>query len=271
MKLTTLILCFLIQLLIVSASGGQDQRPNRKCPQLVIACPLETVEQDTQLRFSAMVAASESNPALTYTWSLTAGRISEGQGTPSIIVDTTALGGRRLTAKVLVGGIARECQSTLSCAIYVMKPTTLAVNPAESVVVTSKPPEKPTAPVIKPPDAGGTNVRRLYDYGDLALEAEKTHLASLAKELKNQPDAQAYIIVYGGRCGAGSQAVERAERAKDWLINRHGIDASRIVAIDGGFRETLRTELFIGPIDATWPELEASVQPLDQSRCKPLD
>jgi hypothetical protein len=272
LKLTTLILCLLIQILIVPATGGQNVRPAPRCPQLVIACPLETVEQDTQLRFSAMVAGSDSNPALTYTWSLSAGKISEGQGTPSIIVDTTALGGRRITAKVLVGGLASECQSALSCAIFVMKPAGGAVSKSTDVAVsrppTSRPTEKPAVVVVKPAEVVSTNARRLADYGDLPLDAERKHLAGLARELQAAPGSQGYIVVYGGRCGAETQALERAERAKEWLINKHGIDASRIVAIDGGYREALTTEIFVGPIDATLPELKASVQPLDQSGCK---
>lgn len=270
MKPATLILCLLI--LIVPATGGQNARPASRCPQLVIACPLETVEQDTQLRFSAMVAGSDPNPALTYTWSLTSGKISEGQGTPSIIVDTTALGGRRVTAKVLVGGLASECQSALSCAVFVMKPTAEAVSKPTDVVINrppvSSPTEKPAVPVAEPADVGGANARRLYDYGDLPLDVERKHLASLARELQAAADSQGYIVVYGGRCAAETQALERAERAKEWLINKHGIEASRIVIIDGGYRETSTTEIFVGPIDATLPELKASVQPPDQSRCK---
>ena len=273
MKLTTLILYFLIQILIVPVgSGGQNARPAQRCPQLVIACPLETVEQDTQLRFSAMVAGSDSNPSLTYTWSLSAGKISEGQGTPSIIVDTTALGGRRITAKVLVGGLASECQSALSCAIFVMKPAGGVVSKSTDVLVskppTSRPTEKPAVVVVKPAEVGSTNARRLDDYGDLPLDVERKHLAGLARELQAAPGSQGYIIVYGGRCTDETQALERAERAKEWLINKHGIDASRIVAIDGGYREALTTEIFVGPIDATLPELKASVQTLDQSRCQ---
>jgi hypothetical protein len=280
LKLTTLTLCFLIQILIAPAvSGVRRARPAQRCPQLVIACPLETVEQDTQLRFSAMVAGSDPNPALTYTWSLSSGKISEGQGTPSIIVDTTALGGRRVTAKVLVGGLASECQSALSCAVFVMKPaaaaeamskpTDVVVNrPPVSKPPISRPTEKPAPPVVKPVDAGGTNARRLDDYGDLPLDVERKHLAGLARELQAAPGAQGYIIVYGGRCAGETQALERAERAKEWLINKHAIDASRIVVIDGGYRETLTTEIFVGPVDATLPELQASVQPPDQSRCK---
>ncbi len=286
MKLITLTLCFLVQTLIVPVGGGkQNVRLAPKCPQLVIACPLDVVEQDTQLRFSAMVASPDANPALTFTWSLTSGKINEGQGTPSIIVETAGLGGRRITAKVLVGGLGRECQSTLSCTILIMKPTEPAASPRErvaqptiSIIKPTAPVTKPIAPIIKPtvtavkPTAGrrvdDAAVRRLDAYGDLALDVEKTHLAGFARELQNAPDSQGYIVVYGGRCAAGSQALERAERAKELLINRHEIDASRIVAIDGGYREILTTEIFIGAIDAKLPELESSVQPLDQSRCK---
>jgi hypothetical protein len=279
----------------------------KKCPQLVIACPLETVEQNTQLRFSALVAGDDPNAALTYSWSLSSGKISEGQGTPSIIVDTTGMGGRRITAKVLVGGLGQGCQSTVSCAILVMKSSDIAVEPAQRATkpaeplnrtseavakpteVVRKPAEvirKPAAEVVRKPaavpriennvsrvdkDVPGVNnqaVRRLDDYGDLTFELEKEHLAGSVRELRRAPEALVYIVVYGGRCDTNTAALERAERAKDWLINKHGIDASRIVTIDGGYRESQATEIFIGPVDATWPELKASAQPLDRARCK---
>jgi hypothetical protein len=211
------------------------QTPARQCPQLVIACPLYIVAQDTQLRFSALVAGHDPGAALAYTWSLSSGTVNAGQGTPSITVDTTGLGGRRITATVSVSGLDAQCQNIASCAIYVARPK---------------------------------DARLLDTYGDLAFNLEKERLLSLATEMRHAPDSQGYIIAYGGRCGAEGQAQERAERAKEWLINEHGIDASHIVVIDGGYRETPATEIFIGPIDATLPELTASAGPLDKSRCK---
>jgi hypothetical protein len=295
-KLMTIALCLLCLVLIVPIGGSsQNARPAPKCPQLVIACPLETVEQDTQLRFSALVAGDDPNAALTYSWSLSNGRISEGQGTPSIIVDTTGMGGRRITAKVLVGGLGRDCQSTVSCAILVVKPNNPTSRPTESVTRPTAPAIKPAesatsppqpisrtseavvkpAPVVrKPADAPridnseSTAARRLDGYGELSFELEKEHLAGFARELRRAPDAQGYIVVYGGRCSEDSAALNRAERAKDWLIDRHSIDASRIVVIDGGYRETLATEIFVAPVDATLPELKGSVQPLDDAGCK---
>jgi len=119
---------------------------------------------------------------------------------------------------------------------------------------------------VRPPNMA--QVRRLDAYGDLDFNAEKTRLAGFARELRKEPDAQGYIIVYGGQCDAQTRAQEQAERAKDWLINHHRIDASRIVTIDGGYREKLVTEIFMGSLDASLPELRASLQPLAQSRCK---
>jgi hypothetical protein len=239
MKLIVSIFCSLLQILIVPAGYAQQPSAHRTaatCPQLVIACPLEIVEQDTQLRFSALVAGhDEGAAALAYTWSLSGGKINEGQGTPTITVDTVGLGGSRITARVAVGGLASECQNIASCAIYVAKPN---------------------------------EARRLDTYGDLAFDLEKARLATFARDLQREPEAQGYIIVYGGRCSGETQAEERAERAKDWLVNQYTIDASRITTIDGGYRENQATEIYIGPIDAHLPELTASVQPLDRSRCK---
>lgn len=303
MKLMTIMLCLFCLVLIVPGGGSSSQsaRPAPKCPQLVIACPLETVEQDTQLRFSALVAGDDPGAALSYSWSLSNGRISEGQGTPSIIVDTTGMGGRRITAKVVVGGLGRDCQSTVSCAILVVKPGGQPVRPTESAprptaptVSENKPAESVTRPpqpasrtsqaVVKPAEVvkkpanapvihnsetrDNTAARRLDGYGDLTFELEKEHLAGFARELRRAPDTQGYIVVYGGRCSTDSAALERAERAKEWLINRHEIDASRIVVIDAGYRETQATEIFIAPVEATLPELKGSVQPLDDARCK---
>src|SRR2546426_8367870 len=45
----------------------------------------------------------------TYHWTVSAGRIIDGQGTPSIRVDTNGLAGQTLTATVSVGGYTLDC------------------------------------------------------------------------------------------------------------------------------------------------------------------
>ncbi|HYY57978.1 MAG TPA: hypothetical protein VE842_11650, partial [Pyrinomonadaceae bacterium] len=80
--------------LLVGARRPAAQSPTARCPQLVIACPLYIVEQDTQLRFSALVAGRDPHSELSYTWTLSGGTINNGQGTDSITVDTTGRAGR---------------------------------------------------------------------------------------------------------------------------------------------------------------------------------
>jgi hypothetical protein len=302
MKLIVFILCSLLQTFSVPVGYGQRSSapaPVTRCPQLVIACPLETVEQDTQLRFSALVAGQDPEAVLAYTWALTGAKINEGEQTPTITVETAGLGGRRITATVAVSGLARECQSIASCAVYVARPKETR-RPADNETprvgnnetprldtseANNAPPRSdtgaPPRPVITEARRPAGNearqldtkldakeARRLEAYGDLAFELEKARLARFARELRAVPDAQGYLIVYGGRCSPQTQAEERAERAKEWLVNQHGIDASRIVVIDGGYRETAATEIYIGSIDATLPELTASTRPPDNSSCK---
>jgi hypothetical protein len=302
MKLIVSILCSL--LFIAPVGYGQSSSaptPAARCPQLVIACPFETVEQDTQLRFSALVAGQDPAAVLSYTWALTGAKVNEGeQQTPSITVDTTGLGGRRITATVAVSGLARECQSIASCAVYVARPndtrrpannrtprvdTTETTRPAtgetrrpaantarrpatnEPRPAVSPPVSTEARPVVEP-KSNAQEARRLDVYGDLSFELEKARLARLARELRGAPDSLGYLVVYGGRCAPETQAEERAERAKEWLVNQHKIDASRIVVIDAGYRDTPAVEIYIGAIDATLPELAASTRPPDNSTCK---
>jgi len=54
-----------------------------------------------------------------------------------------------------------------------------------------------------------------------------------------------------GSCAGEAEA--RAQRAKDYLVNTRGIDAGRLVTVDGGCRSDLSVELWIVPTGATAP------------------
>jgi len=155
---------------------------------------------------------------VTYNWSVSAGTISSGQGTSSITVDTAGLGGQTVTATVEVGGLDPACSRTASCSTSV------------------------TAPA--PP------ATKFDEYGNIRFNDEKARLDNYAIQLQNQPGAQGYIIAYGS-CAGEAQA--RADRAKDYLVNTRGIDAGRIVTVDGGCRSDLSVELWIVPTGATAP------------------
>jgi hypothetical protein len=184
------------------------------CPTVAVSCPA-SVDPGSPITFSSSLSSSAN---VTYNWSVSAGTISSGQGTSSITVDTTGLGGQSVTATVEVGGLDPSCARTASCTISV-----------------TAPPPGPT---------------KFDEYGNIRFNDEKARLDNYAIQLQNQPGAQGYIIAYGS-CAGEAQA--RADRAKDYLVNTRGIDAGRIVTMDGGCRSDLSVELWIVPTGATPP------------------
>ena len=184
------------------------------CPTVSVSCPSD-VEQGAAITFSSSLSSSAN---VTYNWSVSAGTISGGQGTSSITVDTAGLAGQTVTATVEVGGLDPACARTASCST--------SVRPLPAV---------PT---------------KFDEYGNIKFNDEKARLDNYAIQLQNQPGAQGYIIAYGS-CAGEAQA--RADRAKDYLVNTRGIDAGRIVTMDGGCRADLSVELWIVPSGATPP------------------
>jgi hypothetical protein len=171
---------------------------------------------------------------VTYNWSVSAGTISGGQGTPSITIDTAGLGGQTVTATVEIGGLPPECDRTRSCSFTVTTP------------------EVPQC--------------RIFDqYNDLRFNDEKARLDNFAIQLQQEPGSTGYYAIWGSCEGEGQR---RADRAVDYLVNTRGIDASRIrTVVDPNCRETLTVELHICPAGANpTPQNSATVTPCPQCR-----
>jgi hypothetical protein len=184
------------------------------CPTVSVSCPSD-VDQGATITYTAAVNGDAN---VTYNWSVSAGTISGGQGTSSITVDTTGLGGQSVTATVELGGLDPSCSRTASCTTSI---------------------KAPIPPAVK-----------FDEYGNIKFNDEKARLDNYAIQLQNQPGAQGYILAYG-TCAGEAQA--RADRAKDYLVNTRGIDAGRLVTVDGGCRSDLAVELWIVPTGATPP------------------
>src|SRR5205823_10702972 len=167
-------------------------------------------------------------------WSVSAGTITGGQNTSSITVNASA--GQTITASVDVMGLDPSCPHTFSCTTN-----------------------------IKPPPPGS---RKFDEYGNIRFNDEKARLDNFAIQLQNEPTSQGYIIGYGS-CDAEGQT--RANRAKDYLVNTRGIDAGRLVVVDGGCMPELKVELWIVPSGATPPaaSTEGAVSPCPDCKKKP--
>jgi hypothetical protein len=85
-------------------------------PLVGITCPKMTVEPDEPITFSASLAGGFPYMKPTYTWTISAGRISRGQGTPAIRVITNGLpDDTEITATLIIGGTGKGYKSQASC------------------------------------------------------------------------------------------------------------------------------------------------------------
>src|SRR6266852_4594808 len=106
---------FLLVLIAASMGSGQTYAQRQgigDCPTVLVSCP----DSDTgsALTFNASIAGDPSIK-LTFKWTVSAGKITSGQGTPSISVDMSGAWGQSLTATVEVGGFDKACRREAFC------------------------------------------------------------------------------------------------------------------------------------------------------------
>ena len=191
--------------------------PRITCPNVTVSCP-DAGSEGAPVTFTATIGRSSNGVRPTYNWTVSAGRIISGQGTPSITVDTTGLAGQTVRADLDLGGYGTPCPA--SC--------------ATSIPIVNKP-------------------HKFDEYYDIARNDEKARLDNYAIQLQNEPGAQGYIFVYPSSNARANVAQARAKRISDYLVNSRGIDASRFTVTMGAAREDWLFELWIVPAGATPP------------------
>lgn len=186
-----------------------------ECPTLSVTGPSSQVQAGEDMVFTANVSGGNCNP--TYNWSVSAGTITSGQGTPVIHVDTTGLAGQNVTATVEIGGCCPECVTTDS--------ETAGVATAITYIKTD-------------------------EFGALNRDDVRGRLDTFFIELQNDPNSRGYIINYG-------PAKDKAARVKiiNDHIKFRKVDPSRITIVDGGEGDgTISTKLYRVPAGAPNPE-----------------
>lgn len=210
--------------------SAQQKPAKPTCPVTKVNCP-DTVYINDKLVMTANVSGGDSNVTPTYNWTVSAGAIESGQGTSTIDISTKELSdGQTITATVDLGGFSRECgygQIAASC----------------------------TSSVVKKAEA-----RKVDEYGKLTPKEENERLDKFTIELQSDPTSQAYIIAYGGRTSRAGDAQKAANKAKDYLVNKRGLDPGRIVTVDGGYREQPAIELWLVPSRAPLPKPTPTVK-----------
>jgi hypothetical protein len=205
------------------------------CPNIEVTSP-KSVVADEPITFTAIIRGGDPKVTPTYNWSVSTNAVSSGQGTNTITVDTHgADGASSITATVEVGGFDPRCRTVASST------TALATR---------------AVPVARKFDEFD-DLKRGDGEGDAegggGFADENARLDNFAIQLQTEPGSQGHIIVYASPRTGRPEFQERTARAKDYLVNIRGIDASRVVTLDGGLRDALKFELWIVPAGAAPP------------------
>ena len=187
------------------------------CPNVSIYCP-DTVALGAPVTFTANLSGGTANVTPIYNWTVTTGTIISGQGTPTIQVDTTGLGGQSITANLSVEGYNLNCPA--SCSVQVPRKISSTLSDT---------------------------------YPPIRLNDEKARLDNFAIQLQNDPNAKGYVVVYGGAKAKPGEKQKRVKRAYDYLVNTRGLSADRLITMEGGMRDVTTTELWLVPLGADPP------------------
>lgn len=110
--------------------------------------------------------------------------------------------------------------------------------------------EKKAAPAVK-----------FGEYVTRDLSANKKMLDDFVIALQNDPDAQGYIIAYGGKTSGPNDAQKAADNATDYTMKVRKMDGARTLSGVGGYREQPAIELWIAPSGAAPPMATPTVAP----------
>lgn len=188
------------------------------CPTVNISCP-DPVSIDQPVTFTSTLNGSLGNVVPVYNWTVSAGTIIEGQGTPTIRVDTKGLAGQSIRAAVELGGYNVACSA--NCAVEFPIPLTC---------------------------------RKFDEFAELSRNDEKARLDNFFIDLQNDPTSTAHVIVYPGQRGKYGAVQTQISHITDYLINSRGLDARRIITHVGSQRGTMSVELWTCPQGASPPK-----------------
>ena len=208
-------------------SRAQTPRGGEGCPEIVADGPPDVGLRDPNITFRVQHAPQRPGARLTYNWTLAAGVIVGGQGTAAVVTDLTGVRSQTIEVTVEVGGLSGSCPGSVSYTL--------------------------------PPIIG---CGRPYDeYGNISFEDEQARLDNYAIGLLEDTTAEGHLTCYGGRKGRAGEAERRCVRAKRYLVETRGLEASRLLVVDGGFREELTVVLRLVPAGASPPQPTPTVDP----------
>ena len=184
------------------------------CPTLSVSGPSGVTNPGDTMTFNASATGD-----LTYNWTVSAGTIESGQGTPSITVRTTqAMAGTNVTATVEIGGVPPNC----GCTTTASETAGVAANPTANQV---------------------------DEFGAKTDDEIKANVDNFYIQLNNNPSSTGYIINYGTPA-----QIKRRKAQIMKAINFRKYDASRVTFVDGPDNGSgVNTKFYVVPSGAANP------------------
>jgi hypothetical protein len=100
-------------------------------------------------------------------------------------------------------------------------------------------------------------------YDEISRAQEKQRLDNFVIALMEQKGSAGYIIGYGGRRARVREAIERAQRARNYLIKVRNFPRGQLKAINGGYRKKASVELYVVPPAGCPPVSTPTIDPND--------
>lgn len=188
--------------------------------------PDKVMEGDL-ITFTAINSGTAPIP-IRYAWK-TNGHITSGDGTPSISVDSTGMGGQTIEAELDVNDDTYDNR----CRQVISVPTEVG----RVQVETPKP-------------------FRCDEFEAGTHDLDKARFDNCVIQVQNIPDAQLYVIVYPGtdRRSVKANTYERTSKfLLDYMVKTRGLDPRRIQIIKGPQRQRTTYVLWVVPPGATLP------------------
>lgn len=112
-------------------------------------------------------------------------------------------------------------------------------------------------------DLSAVESRKIDEISNFNWEDLMARLDFFAIQLQNAPASSGYVIVYDGRRSRRGEAQGWMHCIKNYLVERRGMDAHRIMIVNGGYRGNLTVEMWLVPLADSPPKATPTVKPQD--------
>jgi len=183
----------LLTMALYASSVAQSESPSA-CPTIIVIAPSGPTNPGDTLIFTANVSAADAD-SLKYEWTVSAGTIVSGFGTPSITVQSSRADDPTLHATVRVGGLDPKCASEAS---------------AYAAVIGCR------LPIT------------IDEFGRIPIREEMARLDIAALELRKSPDHDLLFLLRFPATISVKTREARMARIRQHLTNRRNVPAHRI-------------------------------------------